>query len=674
MKKGKKLILLLVFTIVLIQFFSSSGLMINGTESITNEVSKKSLVINTIAPETIKANKDASHEQSTAAFTTIGNGFQTNDNTGNNTTSSNKKIDKKQVIVKYRDVSKAEETKSKFASKKPSRKLISKKSFKNFKLETLEISEFEDVENIIKELQGDSNIEYAQPDYLLDINLFPQDERFAEQWALLNNGQTINGQVGISQIDINAVNAWDITKGSKNVTVAVVDTDIDIDHTDLDGNIFVNIKEQLNGLDDDGNGYIDDINGWDVVNNDSSVFDTEAYEMHGTHVSGIIAAKHNNGGIAGVSPDVNILPIKFINGSVGYSSDAIAAIEYAVSMGASIINCSWGGSEYNQALKDVMENSNALFVCAAGNSARNTDVNPIYPACFDLPNIISVGAFDNKGEIAVFSNYGSKIHVAAPGVDILSTLPGNKYGLMSGTSMAAPYVSGVAALLNSKENVLSAQSLKARIMDNVTKVQNLIGKVSTSGRINMEAALLNSTPSEIAQPTAESIPTESPITTELVNMNVGIVKMEFDKTSAAVGDIITATLKVEGVNYFSGSQVNIKYDPAVVQPVDNNLQPYNENTRPAGGNILINNDYSPISYASNDLSRGILNFCNGYIDLLGYKEGAIAETFGTLAVIKFKVLSNNQIQIKFENTERMPGSVSAPPSCSRKIPFRAYNF
>jgi subtilisin family serine protease len=146
------------------------------------------------------------------------------------------------------------------------------------------------MKNIIKELQGDSNIEYAQPDYLLDINLFPQDERFAEQWALLNNGQTINGQVGISQIDINAVNAWDITKGSKNVTVAVVDTDIDIDHTDLDGNIFVNIKEQLNGLDDDGNGYIDDINGWDVVNNDSSVFDTEAYEMHGTHVSGIIAA------------------------------------------------------------------------------------------------------------------------------------------------------------------------------------------------------------------------------------------------------------------------------------------------------------------------------------------------------------------------------------------------
>jgi len=186
-------------------------------------------------------------------------------------------------------------------------------------------------------------------------------------------------------------------------------------------------------VDNDGNGYIDDLNGFDFANGDSSVFDSPSQDTHGTHIAGILAAGVNNGGIAGVAPNIKILPLKFISGNTGYTSDAIDAINYGLSKGIKIFNCSWGGSQENLALKDIMANSDALFICAAGNAGQNVDVNPVYPACYQLPNVISVGAIDNKGQLASFSNYGSKVQIAAPGAGILSTLPGNNYGLMSGT-------------------------------------------------------------------------------------------------------------------------------------------------------------------------------------------------------------------------------------------------
>lgn len=488
MKKSKKVIVLLMTVIMLIQIFLSSGMVFGSSaatnSSTTDNTSESSIVVSDEVKgkgSTVKNGKDATH--------------------------SDKGKKKSNIIVKYKDVTKAEASKNKFTAKKPKSKIASKKQIKRFKMEALQISSDEDISDIINELQSDPNIEYVQPDYVLDAYLIPSDTSYSEQWGLSNNGQTVNGQTGTSEVDIDAVNAWDITTGSNEVTVGIVDTGVDISHPDISNNIYVNIKEELDGVDNDGNGYVDDVNGFDFTNKDSSVFDSASQDKHATHVAGIIASELNNGGITGVSPNVKILPLKFINGNTGYTSDAISAISYGMSMGVSIFNCSWGGNQENEALKDIMANSNALFICAAGNAGQNVDVNPVYPACYRLPNVISVGAIDNRGELASFSNYGSKVQIAAPGGGILSTLPGSDYGLMSGTSMAAPFVSGVAALLKSKYPTMSPPEIKTRILNNVTKEQNLVGKVATSGRLNVSAALLNNPPSDTAQPTLEPTPT-----------------------------------------------------------------------------------------------------------------------------------------------------------------------
>ncbi|MCX7747527.1 MAG: S8 family serine peptidase, partial [Clostridia bacterium] len=403
---------------------------------------------------------------------------------------------KKSVIVKYKNLEQAQSIKKKFLSKKEGRKLQVKYTSKKMRMEALEVSDDSDLESLIAELKEDSNVEYVQQDFPLEAFLVPQDPRFNEQWGLSNSGQTVGGQAGILGMDIDAVHAWDATTGEEQVLVAVVDTGVDVNHEDLKENIFANIKETSNGLDDDGNGYIDDIQGWDFANNDNSVYDSSTQDLHGTHVAGIIAGRANSKGISGVAPNVKILPLKFINGSQGYTSDAVRAVEYASSMGASIINCSWGGSGYNPALKEAMEKSGALFVCAAGNSGTDVTSNPVYPASFDLSNVMSIAAMDNKGMLAPFSNYGGNTHIAAPGANILSTLPGNQYGILSGTSMAAPFASGVAALVKSRDEALDSNGIKTRIMNTSVKAFNLTGKVVSSGRLHALNAVLNKLPSE----------------------------------------------------------------------------------------------------------------------------------------------------------------------------------
>jgi len=455
MQKSKKIIALLMTVIMLTQIFSYSG-MAFGNDSLKNN----SAMLGTSGSSTLVSNDVKSKEStaksetdviSTAApaakVTAVTTAQQLNSTmVSKDMKKSNKKSS---IIVKYKDINKAENSKNKFTTKKPKSKITSKKAMKSFKMEALEISSDDDISDIINDLQSAPNVVYAQPDYLLDTYLIPSDVRYSEQWGFSNNGQAVNGQAGTPGIDIDIENAWNLTTGSNEVTIGIVDTGVDLSHPEISGNIYVNEKEQLDGVDNDGNGYIDDVTGFDFVNKDRSVFDSASKDRHATHIAGIIASGMNNGGIAGVSPNVKILPLKFIDGNSGYTSDAISAIEYGISMGVSIFNCSWGGSQQNQALKDIMENSNALFICAAGNAGQNVDVNPVYPACYQLPNVISVGAIDNRGQLASFSNYGSKVQIAAPGVGILSTLPGNNYGLMSGTSMAAPFVTGVAALLKS---------------------------------------------------------------------------------------------------------------------------------------------------------------------------------------------------------------------------------
>ena len=315
-----------------------------------------------------------------------------------------------------------------------------------------------DTESVLADLQNDSDVVYAQPNY--KIYTSSVDEKL---WAVQNMGQIVNTSLGTEGIDLNLLEAWEITKGSEDVVIAVADTGVDINHESLTSNIWTNLAEiPNNGIDDDGNGFIDDINGWDFVNKDNTVYDNNISDEHGTHIAGTIA------GNLGVAPDVKILPLKCFDDSYGYTSDIIEAIEYAEKMGVKIVNCSFASYEYNYALANIISNSNMLFVCAAGNFSQSTSELFTFPACYNFDNVISVSAINNKGQISATSTYGKYIDIAAPGTGIYSTLPNNLYGFMDGTSSAAAYVSGAASLLLSQDNELTPKQLKEALIGGAT--------------------------------------------------------------------------------------------------------------------------------------------------------------------------------------------------------------
>ncbi|MFZ3371914.1 MAG: S8 family peptidase, partial [Desulfitobacteriaceae bacterium] len=393
-----------------------------------------------------------------------------------------------QLIVKFRpgiDSQKAKKTNS----------LTKVKSFPLTGAELLRTTQGSNLDEIIKALKADNSVEYAQPNYKIYKSSIPNDPQFCNMWGLQNSGQTINGYTGVPGIDINTPSAWDVTKGSNNVIVADIDTGIDISHPDLQGQIWVNTNEiPGNTTDDDSDGYVDDVNGWDFYHNDNTVFDPGdidpysglASDSHGTHTAGTIAAAMDNSlGITGVAPNVKIMPLKFIGPEYGYDSGAIDAITYANNHGAKIANNSWVQTGDNQALGDAIQASGMLFVCAAGNEASNSDISPFYPADFDSNNILSVAALDSTGNLASWSNYGmNTVDVAAPGVNVLSTLPNGSYGYFSGTSMAAPHVTGIAALLYSLYPDLTPQQAIQIIKTTGTSLTSLQGLVGSGRLVN----------------------------------------------------------------------------------------------------------------------------------------------------------------------------------------------
>ena len=265
------------------------------------------------------------------------------------------------------------------------------------------------------------DVAFAEPNYILNAQSWTDDPYFTQQWALQNSGQIVAGYLGTPGADVDAVAAWSISQGGNDVVIAVVDTGCNLNHPDLKANLWTNGKEiPDNGIDDDDNGFIDDYHGWDVVDHDNDPSDSTG---HGTHVAGIIASRGDNGiGIVGLAWQTRIMPVRFMDAfDRGTTADAIAAIAYAADQGARIINCSWGGGGYSAALHDTMANSNALFVCAAGNQAQDSDDVPFYPASYDAPNIIAVAASDQMDHLAWFSNSGSQsVDVAAPGVRVYS--------------------------------------------------------------------------------------------------------------------------------------------------------------------------------------------------------------------------------------------------------------
>jgi subtilisin family serine protease len=335
-----------------------------------------------------------------------------------------------------------------------------------------------------------SQVEYAEPNYVRYADLIPDDPQFPDLWGLDNTGQT----GGLVDADIDAPEAWDITPGDPGIVVAVIDSGIDLSHPDL--NIWTNPGEiSGNGIDDDGNGFVDDVHGWDFADDDNDPTDSTptVCASHGTHTAGTIGARGNNGlGVTGVNLDVTIMPLRalrrrYLVFCAGFDSDFIGAIQYAADKGVRISNNSYGSGPFSQAVFEAIRASKSIFVAAAGNDATDNDFNPSYPASYDLGGVISVAATDDSDLLAGFSNFGlNSVDLGAPGVDILSTVTGG-YGVLSGTSMASPHVAGAAALLLASDPSLTNHEIVWRLA-NTTDFTNL--PVASGGRLNVFNAIM----------------------------------------------------------------------------------------------------------------------------------------------------------------------------------------
>lgn len=369
-------------------------------------------------------------------------------------------------------------------------------------------------------------------------NLSPSDEFSTYQWGLKNDGEfrlielvqkfkyvdNLYSEVNnggnlsipkpgpgnyeskvthaVSGIDINVQPAWslyDQAQNKRSVIVAIIDTGIDINHQELRNAIWTNPGEiDGDGIDNDGNGYVDDIHGWNFYSNNNKVF-SGSEDSHGTHAAGTISASRGSYGIAGITDNnyVKIMPLKALGGKEGVGSpDAvIKAIKYAEEKGASICNLSMGTTGYSEELAQTMKNSHMLFVVSCGNGGvsglgYDTDVYPVYPASLPYDNIISVANILFDGTLSKDSNYGAaSVDIAAPGTYILSTIPDNSYGYMSGTSMAAPMVTGVAAMLYSYRTDISLADVKTIILNSSRKLDTLSGKVASGGLLDAYSAL-----------------------------------------------------------------------------------------------------------------------------------------------------------------------------------------
>ncbi len=369
-----------------------------------------------------------------------------------------------------------------------------------------------DVDGAVAALEADADVVYAEPE--ITVSPATGDTYFANQWGLNNTGQTIF-TAGTPDADIDAPEAWAITRGA-GATVAVVDTGIELTHPDLAGQFWTNPGEsgggrETNGIDDDHNGYVDDWRGWDFVNGDNGV-ETQS-NFHGTHVAGTIAAATGNGaGVAGVAPDAKVLPVKIFGApSTTASSTTIAlAFDYAGSLGVDVVNASLGGLGTSQLVTDAMNaHPGTLYVVSAGNDAA--DAAAYMPCNSPAANVVCVGASTNVDEPADFSNVSATaVDLFAPGAYVLSTTLNGGFSYANGTSMAAPHVSGTAALLAAKVPAATVAQLRGAMLSSVDARAAFAGLSVTGGRLNAAgalAALATATaPPPAASPSPDPVP------------------------------------------------------------------------------------------------------------------------------------------------------------------------
>ena len=348
------------------------------------------------------------------------------------------------------------------------------------------------LQDAINQLKKNPNVLYVEPDYEMHINATPNDPSYSELWGLHNSGQTIWGQAGIADVDINAPEAWNTTTGSSNVVIAVLDSGVNHSHPDLIDNMWVNPNEVANGVDDDGNGYIDDIYGIDAYNNDSNPMDDN---KHGSHVAGTISSVGNNSvGVTGVSQSTKIIGCKIGNAAGNiFVSSAVICMDYIydlkVNKNINIVatNNSWGGGSFSNAMYQAIEkhmDAGILFLAAAGNDGTDNDSIPHYPSNYYLPNVIAVAATDNRDNLASFSDYGRRsVHIGAPGVGIYSTTLGTSYEFLQGTSMATPQVSGLIALLAAEDPSRDWKTLKNLVIAGGKDIASLDTTTAAGRRI-----------------------------------------------------------------------------------------------------------------------------------------------------------------------------------------------
>ena len=399
-----------------------------------------------------------------------------------------------EVIVKLKNSPGSPQTQQFFSKAQGQKQLVLKRSFTNMKLYHFAGKPGQSVEEMVSDLQNDPNVEYAEPNYYVrkkDLNGLEQEYTLDEVQSLAENSPYL-----ATGADIHVQELWEsVSLPSTKPIVAIIDTGLDTNHqvfTESNA-LWVNENEiPNNGIDDDNNGYVDDVNGWNFVHNTGYMLDDDG---HGTHVSGIVL---------GVGQDIfestleeskiNIMPLKFLDDQgVGSTSDAINAIYYAIENGAKILNNSWGGPNYSGALHEAIVYSyeqGVTFVAAAGNAGTDNDFYPMYPSSYDVPHVISVAATTDLDYLASFSNFGhSSVDLGSPGVFILSTIPGGGFGSSSGTSMAAPFISGVAAMMIIEQPEMLGYQVKDIVFNEADTIPQLATKITTESRVNAQAAV-----------------------------------------------------------------------------------------------------------------------------------------------------------------------------------------
>ncbi len=488
-------------------------------------------------------------------------------------------------------------------------------------------------------------IRSLEPDRIITSSAIPNDPSFSALWGLNNSGQA----GGVVDADIDAAEAWNTTTGSRSVVVGVIDTGIDYRHPDLAANMWRNPGEVAgDGIDNDANGFVDDVYGWDFANNDADPFDDDG---HGTHVAGTIGAVGNNGvGVAGVNWQVSLMALKFLgaDGS-GTTSAAVAALNYATMMrqsrGVNVVatNNSWGGGGASTALTNAIVNggnAGILTVAAAGNESANNEVTPSYPANVPSNFVISVAATDSSNRLASFSNYGvTTVDVGAPGVAIRSTTPNNTYSSYSGTSMATPHVAGMVALMAAANPRATAAQIRSAILSTSVPIASLAGKVATGGLVNVAAAVAAITGVQPPPPPPSGVgePNDSIATAKAVTLSGGRATVSGTVGDGAFG---IADVDLYAVTVGAGGTLTVDID-ATTLATPSSLDSYVRIFTAAGAEVASNDDAgdaldSLVTYTvatAGTYFIGVTSYGNSAYSATTAGTGTAGETSGNYSAI-----------------------------------------